>query len=364
LAQAFLDADWKVRFVTTGLSRISFLQTDFRLGRLKREDRNRWVTAPDGVETYVYCPWVHPFSRFVGTNPITDRLFGHLYRSSMPADLGYGLASSDIVVFESSAALLLFDAVGRRAPNAKRVYRVSDDVRVVGMAPSILAAEDTAVGRFDLISVPSRALLEERFGHLASARFHPHGLDLPRLEAARDRPQPELDRPSCVALGTTLFDAELLALCARARPDVRFYVVGALPAKRRIDLPNITWCGERPFEEALGMAAACDIAAAFYRAEEGTAYLAETSNKIAQYTFFRKAVIGPRHLSRPLARTSFFAVDPLTEEGVREAIGQALATTRPEVPPGFLRPWAAVRDEILAGAGLATAVPAAANDDA
>lgn len=364
LAQAFRDAGWRVRFVTTGLSRLSFLKTDFRLGRLQRADRNRWVTAPDGVETYVYCPPVHPFARFAGTNPITDRLFARLYRGGLPADLGRGIAASDLVVFESSAALLLFEAVGRLAPRARRVYRVSDDVRVVGMAPSVLAAEDAAAGRFDLVSVPSRVLLEERFGHFPSARFHPHGLDLPRLEAARDGPQPDLDRPACVALGTTLFDADLLALCARGRPDMRFYVVGALPAKRRVDLPNIVWCGERPFEEALGMAAACDIAAAFYRPEEGTAYLAETSNKIAQYTFFRKPVIGPRHLSGPLGRTSFFAVHPPTEDGARDAIGRALATARPEVPPGFLRPWSVVRDEILQEAGLAPAVPAAANDDA
>lgn len=352
LAQAFQDGGWKVRFVTTGLSRISFLRRDPRLGGMKRGDRNRWITAADGVKTYIYCPLVHPFARFDGANPITDRLFADLYRGGLPADLGRGLASSDLVVFESSAALLLFDAVGRLAPQARRVYRVSDDVRVVGMAPSILAAEDEAVGRFDLISVPSRVLLKERFGHLTAARLHPHGLDLPRLRAARDGPQPELDRPSCVALGTTLFDTDLLALCARSRPDMRFYIVGALPRKRRVDLPNIDWCGERGFEDALSMASAGDIAAAFYRPERGAEYLAETSNKIAQYTFLRKAVIGPRHLAGPLGRTSFFAIDPPTEEGARKAIARALAADRPEPPPDFLRSWAVVRDEIIGGARL------------
>jgi 2-beta-glucuronyltransferase len=365
LAEAFRDAGWTVRFVTTGVSRLSFLKRDPRLDRLQRTDCNRWITAPDGVETYVYCPLVHPFARYVGINPITDHLFARLYRDGLRADLGRGVAASDLVVFESSAALLLFEEVGRLAPRARRVYRVSDDVRVVGMAPSILAAEDAAVGRFDLISVPSRVLLQERFTHLATARFHPHGLDLQRLEAARDAPQPELDRPACVALGTTLFNAELLALCAQARPDVRFYIVGALPAKCRIKLPNITWFGELPFEEALKMAAACDIAAAFYRAEEGTTYLAETSNKIAQYIFFQKPIVGPRHLAALLGRVSFFAVDPQTEAGAREAIDRALTdTTHPEAPPGLLRPWSVVRDEILQDVGLVKPVSAAPNDDA
>lgn len=354
LAQAFHDAGWKVRFVTTGLSRISFLKTDSRLGRLSGAPRNEWVTAPDGVETFVYCPPVHPFARFRGTNPITDRLFAHLYRRGLPATLGRGLASSDLVVFESSAALLLFDTVGRWAPAARRVYRVSDDVRVVGMAPSILAAEDRAVPRFDLISVPSRVLLRERFA-VPNAAFHPHGLDLPRLAAARDGVHDggggDLARPACVGLGTTLFNTDLLTLCARARPDVTFYIVGALPPKRRVDLPNIVWCGERPFEEALSMAAACDIAAAFYRPEAGTEYLAETSNKIAQYTFFRKPIIGPGHLAGPLERSCFFPVETLTEEGAAEAIARALAAERPEIPPGFERSWPTVRDEILAGIG-------------
>ena len=347
LAQAFGEAGWKVRFVTTGLSRISFLKTDPRIGRLKHADRNRWVTADDGVETYVYCPMVHPFARSAGTDPVTDRLFGRLYRNGLPLDLRRGLGSSDLVVFESSAALLLFNAVGRLAPEARRIYRVSDDVRVVGMAPSILAAEDAAVRRFDLISVPSRVLLSDRFGHLPSARFHPHGIDMSRLGAARDGPLPQLERPSCVALGTTLFDADLLALCARARPEMRFYIVGALPPKRRVALPNIAWCGELPFEEALSMAAACDIAAAFYRPEAGTAYLAETSNKIAQYAFFRKAVIGPRHLAAPLGRLSYFAIDPPTEEGAHAAIGRALLSPRPAESADLLRPWSVVRDEML-----------------
>ena len=229
------------------------------------------------------------------------------------------------------------------------------------MAPSILAAEDAAVDRFDLISVPSWVLLAERFSHLSSARFHPHGLDLPRLEAARDGPLPELDRPNCVALGTTLFNTDLLALCARACPEMRFYIIGALPPKRRIEMPNIVWCGELQFEEALSMAAACDIAAAFYRPENGTTYLAETSNKIAQYTFFRKAVIGPRHLKDPLGRISFFAVDPLTEEGARTAIERAIGSVPSEAPAGLLRPWSVVRDEIIEGLGLTEANPAAAS---
>lgn len=350
LAQAFLDAGWKVRFVTTGLSRLSFLKTDSRLGRLSGAVRNRWESAPDGVETFVYCPPVHPFARLGGTDIITDRLFAQIYRRALPAALGRGLASSDLVIFESSAALLLFDAARQWAPAARRVYRVSDDVRVVGMAPSILRAEDRAVGAFDLISVPSRVLLRDRFD-LPRARFQPHGLDLPRLEAARDGAPPELARPACVALGTTLFNTDLLALCARARPDVQFYIVGALPPKRRVDLPNITWCGERPFEEALSMAAACDIAAAFYRPEAGTEYLAETSNKIAQYTFFRKPIIGPGHLAGPLEQMCFFPVEAGTEAAAAEAIDRALSAGRPEVPEGFLRAWPVVRDEILRDVG-------------
>jgi len=352
LAQAFHDAGWTVCFVTTGLSRISFLKTDSRLGELEAGTLNRWNVSPDGVETFVYCPAVHPFARFGGTDPITDRLFATLYRRRVPKDLADRVASSDLVVFESSAALLLFDAVGRWAPGAKRVYRVSDDVRVVGMAPSVLAAEDAALARFDLVSVPSRILLAARFGHLPSARFHPHGVDLSRLAAARDAEGPALARPACVGLGTTLFNTELLALCAKARPDVRFYIAGALPAKRRVDLPNITWCGEIPFEEALGLAAAADVTAAFYRPEAGTEYLAETSNKIAQYMFFRKPILGPEFLSGVLPRPHFHPVVPATEEGARRAIRAALESSPPEPDRDRVRPWSVVRDEILDGLGI------------
>ncbi|PZX10361.1 2-beta-glucuronyltransferase [Palleronia aestuarii] len=353
LAQSFRDDGWLVRFVTTGVSRLSFLKADPRLVQMRHTVLNRWMTGCDGIESFVYCPPVHPFSRSCATDGITDRLFARLYRCFVPSALRRRIAESDLVVFESSAALLLFDAVCHIAPNARRVYRVSDDVRVVGMAPEIQSAEDAAAPHFHLVSVPSRMLLERRFGDLPAAQFHPHGIDIPRLRAALEAPAKDLAHPNCVALGTTLFNTDLLALCARSRPDIRFYIVGAVPKNRRIDLKNITWCGERPFQEALEMVAACDIAAAFYRPEPGTEYLAETSNKIAQYIFFRKPVVGPAHLAPALPASNFFAVAPSTLEGASSAIGQALNADPSEFAAASLRAWTVVRDEIVAQSGLA-----------
>ncbi|MEM9435145.1 MAG: hypothetical protein AAGA12_14585 [Pseudomonadota bacterium] len=309
---------------------------------------NRWANCSDGVETLVYCPPVHPFTRKSGVNVITDSAFATLYRALVPQRLCVGVSDSDILVFESSAALLLFDQMREAAPTAHFVYRVSDDVRVIGVAQSVLDCEDRIVGEFDLISVPSRKLLSTRFGSQTAARFHPHGVDLDRLLAASEGAQPKLKRPACVSLGTTLFDQELLAICANARPDISFYIIGAVPQERRFDKGNIIWTGEQPFTQALKMARVADLTAAFYRAEPGTEYLAETSNKMAQYAYYQKPILGPRHLASAQRLVNFVPVDPPTEDGAKAAIERALAMSPPEAPADLVLPWASVRDKIVA----------------
>jgi len=353
LAEAFRDAGWTVRFVTTGLSHLSFLKSDPRTAGLEDTRFNRWHITADGIESFVYRAPIHPFSRASLTDPVTDRVFAWAYRRCVPETLWRGLADSDLVIFESSAALLHVAQIRARATRARLVYRVSDDVRVVGMAPSICRAEDAVLADFDLVSVPSRILRDTRFSTCPQARVHPHGLDLPRLRAARAAPAPDMARPSCVSLGTTMFDGDLLDLCARARPDIWFHVIGAVPARRRPDPVNIVWWGERPFAEALRFAAHCDIAAAFYRHESGTAYLAETSNKIAQYLFFEKPIVGPRHLTGALPASHFVAIDPEDPSGAGAALDRASALAPPPPSASLLRPWSTVRAEILHAVGLA-----------
>lgn len=346
LSQSFLDAGWRVQFVTTGISRISLLKSDSRMAALRRLPRNCWTEAEDGVQMFLYLPAVHPIAR-QGLGWVTDRAFAWLYTRSVPPALDARLAQSDLVIFESNAALLLHDRVRRIAPDARLVYRISDDVRMLGMAPTITKAEENALPQFSLISVPSRHLLQRRFATFPQARFQPHGLDIDRLHAARAAPPLALERPACVSLGSTLFDHRMLAQLATARPDIWFHVVGAVEPGDLAEMPNIRWWGERPFEEALHIAASCDISAAFYTYREGVEYLAETSNKIAQYRYLGKPILGPGWLQAPLAHPGFVPVGA----DASGAVDQALELAGTRIDPGICPSWANTRDAIIAEVG-------------
>ena len=94
------------------------------------------------------------------TSPIF-RLYGHLNLRAAKA----WLERADVIVFESIARSMLLDQLKQYNPSARFVYRVSDDMRWLGLHPVCLEAENRLVPEFDLISSPSPAL-HERFSHL------------------------------------------------------------------------------------------------------------------------------------------------------------------------------------------------------
>lgn len=352
LAQAFLDDGWAPRFVTTGISRLSLRKVTPQIAHLRKSGLNVWVTGSDGVQSFIYCPTVHPVATNAALNPLTDRAFAAIYRTSLPESFWKPIENSAVVVFESNASLLLFDQIARRMPNVRTVYRVSDDPGVIGAAPSIQAASRAVARKADLVSVPSRLLLKEVFANCPVARFHPHGIDLARLKAASAAPPIKVEDFSCVHLGTTLFDRALLERCARARPDITFQIVGSIDPGPLAALPNIRWWGERPFEEALRIAASCDIASAFYRQVPGAAYLAETSNKIAQYRYFGKPVLIPEWLGSALTGDDVVTVPDGDANHVGVVFDRALELASKPAPARSFPTWASVRDAILTDLGV------------
>lgn len=107
---------------------------------------------------YIEPTLVHPARLDVPVLGKAATLAMARYGRTLSDDLTALLRKADVVVFESNASLMMFEAV-KRATKAKLVYRVSDDVRVITNSLLACAAENAAIHRFDCVSVPSRALL-------------------------------------------------------------------------------------------------------------------------------------------------------------------------------------------------------------
>lgn len=351
LARSFAEAGWGVSFVTTGISLISLIRRDRRCRLMTAANLLGFARCADGVDSHVHLTPVHPVRLGGVVGRWADRSVFARYGSRLGRRLAARVRDAEVVVFESNASLFLVDAVKREAPAAKLVYRVSDDVAVVGMSEAIVRKERDVVDRMDLISVPSRILLAARFGDRPRARFQPHGIPQRLFEASLDDPFASHDRPQIACVGSTLFDLGFVTTAALARPDCDFHYVGDIPALASIRLPNVHAHGELPFERAVAFAAFADVALANYALPPQGEYLAETSNKLAQYAFFGRVVVMPERIARLTGHANVFGYDPDDPASIAAALARATAAKPIEVDRSGFATWARTRDAILAEIG-------------
>ncbi len=345
LADAFWAARWDVIFVTTAISRASKLRRDPRLAS----------GQPMGVPTelaprltmYIEPALIHPAHiRMPWLRSVTGLGMAR-YGRRLSDTLTAFVKAADLVVFESNASLMMFDAV-RRATDAKLVYRVSDDVRVIRNSPLVRAAEDAVIDQFDCVSVPSRTLLQSRFSRLKNAIYQPHGVpDLPPVRGERRYPN---DGPVATSVGSTLLDYEFLRLAPFRRPGIAFHQIGQMTAPVRA--PNLIAHGELPYSEAVDFAAQADLCLALYEEHPHSAYLAETSNKLALFMSLRKRIVAPEFLRFGLDRPGIFFYDVKDPPTIDAALDAALAFDPADVPMVKQSSWSNVRDGLLDCVGL------------
>ncbi|ACI99916.1 glycosyltransferase [Rhodospirillum centenum] len=303
LADALVAQGWEVTFATTQISPISRLRGDPRFEYPVQAEANRPVTVRPGLTSHV---WYTPYHVFHLRHPLLDRLSQPLAalwaRLPMPG-LEEALRRADLVMVESTGALLLVERIRRLNPGARLVYRVSDDIRNLGQHRAVIAAEERVAPLFDLISTPSRYSFE-RFAALGTARLHPHGIDAAAFDAPCPDPYRGLrgsgtggDGLHAVSVGHSFYDPELVAVAAEQFPHWTFHVIGRVP--RTGDRPNIRWYGEMPFRETIPYIVHADIGLAPYTYREGAETLADSSLKLMQYTWCRLPAVAPDFATRP-----------------------------------------------------------------
>lgn len=343
LAAAFAAGGWQVGFVATGISQLSRLKHDRRLEGFGPADFNRFRPTPEGVDSFIYVPLLHPVAI---ANPTLETLAGPVFRRygrHLPKVLTERFAGADVVIFESSPALFFVDHVRSVAPGARLVYRVSDNILSIRNSRHLITAEDSAIPAFDLISVPSRILLK-RFP-AATARFHPHGLDYATFDGPHENPFPATTRPIAVSVGSTLFDYRFIDEASEARPDVDFHLVGNFP--QRWTRSNVFLHGELPFRQAAAYSAHCTVALAPYDIAPGAEYLAETSNKIIQYRYLKKPIVTHAIVAELINLSQVFGYDLSRPGSAASAIQAAIDLDMGQLQLALPPSWSDVRDQIL-----------------
>ena len=313
LASAYWNLGWDVTFVTAAISRLSRLKGDYRFAYPVREEANRLVSVRDRLTSYVLMTRIHPGGLGFG---LADRLATPWFARYARAPLGpleQRLCDADLVVFEGTAALLLVERIRALAPRARLVYRASDDLRLLGVHPLIVEAEERAIPLFDLVSAPTEDVADvlRRYGPV---EVHPPAVD----KQALDRPteSPYGAAAAAVFAGVSpLFDYESLAASAELAPQLAFHVIG--PPSRPSPL-NVSFHPELPYDELVPYLRHATFGLLFFPPGYGSL---GQGNKVAQYSYCRLPIVAPSDLRAD--RPNVIAFERGDADSLRRALEEA-----------------------------------------
>jgi len=333
-----------VHVLTIGHSWLTLLKDRPRFRALSQEQANRFQTIGNNLSAGAYLPPLHAFSsknRFLNA---ANTLLFRLYGSHLPRFARRIVANADLVLAESGSALAFFSKVKRVNPKARTLYFCRDLLRSIGAAPALQNIQATQIGRFDAVCVPS-----ERLGALlppgGRVKVIPQGVDAELFDRVQLSPYQPGSR-NAVSIGNMLFDQVSVAAMATAAPHVNFHVFGA--AWNGWAPPNVVIYGERDFESIVPYLQHADFGIAPYRLTADEVYLAESSLKLAQYSYCGLPVLLPDLI--PFTRANGIAYSLEGEAAWREKVDVALTMRRSPTFRDGIMTWDEVAQRTLAAA--------------
>lgn len=342
LADAALRLGYAVNFVTVAFSLFSYLRNDYRIHAPGiRQNCNTPHRLENGLVSYVHFTLWHPMTFLLpALNRLSMRWMDAYGRGSLGAMLPL-VRGTDIFVFESCPGLFLFPQLQAINPGARMVYRVSDDIRILGAThPRLVEVERELAPRFDRISVPSAAMLDMFPG--VPVRLDRHGLDTRAYDACTASPYAPGTR-NAVFVGTGYMDMDFLRAAAPAHPACQFHIIG--PMRDELHLPNVHFHGEMPFRDTVPFIKFADVGLGIRTFRRGYASTLTDSLKILQYRYCGLPIISPDFLD--LQRDGVFYYHPGDAASCAEAVGQALAHGRHADYAAEVHTWDEVAERLL-----------------
>jgi len=314
IARSFRDMGADVLFITAPISWLSWLRRDHRFQYPVRREANQIVEVADGLRSYVWMtPW-HPANlRSRVLNRMADPLFCR-YSGLELAGIEDSIREADVVIFESTPALLLYRRFRELAPKARFIYRVSDDLSLLRNHPRVLAAEAEFAPEFDLVSVPSDAL-RMRFQTLTNVALHPHGIQRSLFDVPVESPFSGRFAADIVFVGNSHFDRTFLEISSRERPDFGFHIIGPIPGLPRAS--NIFAYGELPFAETVPFIRSASAGMQTVRYRPGIESLSD-SLKVIQYSYCRLPILVPTFIRSD--RPNFIYYEAGNAPSIRSAL--------------------------------------------
>jgi 2-beta-glucuronyltransferase len=341
LAEAFWKAGYDVLFLTESLSWISWLRGNDRFQYDIRRAANRIEQVRDRLASFVWLTRWHPFNlRLSWLNQLSGpfmRRYGRLPLHGIEPIL----QQADLLVFDSTYGLMLFDRMRELCPRARFVYRVSDDIPLMNNHPVLLETETHVAPQFDLVSVPS-AYIRRRLCHLPQVALHYHGVQTEAFDRITPNPY-HGSGAHAVFVGQKFLDCAVLERASRLLPHWDFDVIG--PFRGPAGAANVHAHGELAFADTVPYLQHADVGMQMLTPIAGVEVFSD-SLKMQQYTYCRLPIVAPAALASP--RPHVIAYQPDNDCSIRAAFEAALAFDRRRVPRDSVLSWD-VLASLLAG---------------
>ncbi|MGG0307056.1 hypothetical protein ABEY43_13020 [Priestia megaterium] len=326
LARAFSEMGHEIYFVTAPISYMSVIKKDhkFQYPLLKEKNKLKKVSNERNVYSYVFFTLFHAGNlqkRIL--NKLSVPIFKY-YGSNSMRKIKNIVREMDLIIFESTPALLLMEKFKKINSTAKYVYRVSDDIRFLHCHPMVIEEENKIKNSFDLISVTCK-YVKDIFGDGSRVHLHYHGIDKDVYDLEYDNPY--LKEKNAIFVGNSHFDYNFLKAAANALPDVSFHIIG--PIEEKVKNKNIIYYGEMPFHETIKYVKNADFGLANRTYEVGSESLTDTL-KILQYSYCNIPVIAPSYLKTQRENTFYYNIEKL--DNVKEVFDKAEKYSKRELP--------------------------------
>ncbi|MFC6582296.1 hypothetical protein [Sulfitobacter aestuariivivens] len=219
---------WHVTIVTMGYSWLSRLKGDARLGVFKHLPTRGIDVINPTLSSQFELPLIHPFkTRFEIADTLLAWPFRH-FTTFWHKRLQSPLRHADLVICESGPPVLLGPSVAALAPDAARIYRVNDDVRLLNAPQMLIRAETDNLQCFTRISTAS-PLLAKRFRDHENVTLDPMGIPKTAVEQPMANPfDPTFKGRVAVCAGTTQLDVMALQRIAAKQSHWQIHVLGRL----------------------------------------------------------------------------------------------------------------------------------------
>lgn len=342
IADALARSGNNVSFLTTGLSLLSFFKNDYRL-----KERSL-ASIKDGHNTVTSLPVITIFHPVNLRNNTANKIvtpFWRLYPLQFSKIL-QSIQTPDLIIIESGASIALAKLVKKRFPGAALIYRVSDLLGTMGTHPYLNSEELKAIEYFSLVSVPSKEMLPHLPAN-SKVKIQPHGLQINLLDEVTDESPYRRGSTNVVSVGTMLFDAQTVLKAVDHFPNIDFHVFG------HIDLPkynNLFLHGEVKYNETLPFIKHASAGFAPYRSAPNASYLADTSNKMMLFRYFRKPIIAPGFVCTESWMSSY---EQSIEGSIYKSIQDALSIDTLTIPEHKYISWDSTVSEMISSTLLA-----------